>query len=254
MKVCEFDRDFMCTMLMHSLQALELWPFAIEQGWFKGNNTQRLLENLNHELPVLVVSCSTAATHAYSPFDPQPDWIYPSEACDFNFGGPSWDRLCEEYSRSFVTQPMVHIVRASIAEALPAFRALAGGSAYDLIDVDASHQHEDMLRDLMLNQALVGPQGAFMRHECCHSEAELLHSPGVLEVLDNFLKSRNFTPIASTNTEWPAIILTQKGILTEQALHWSLVNSDIAFVDVPSQLFPAARMVRGDQKDHLPFV
>lgn len=56
--------------------------------------------------------------------------------------------------------------------------------------------------------------------------------------------------MAITNTDWSDIILARKGSLLEQVLHWSLV----AFVDIPAQLLPAARLVRGDQRAHLSFV
>jgi hypothetical protein len=259
MKVCDIDRNLMYTVLRHSLQALEIRPRAIELGVCKGDNAQRLLESLNPEPLVLVDSWSTAANHAYSPFDPLPAWIDPPEAYDFYFGGPTWeqstwDRLYEGCRQRFATHPEVHIVRASTADALPAVRELAGDSAYDLIYVDASHQYEYVLRDLMLYQDLVGPNGAFMLNDCCHSEAGLRQNLGVLEAVGNFLKRSDFTPVAITNTEWSDVILTRKGSLLEQALHWSLVNSDVAFVDVPAQLFPAARLVRGDQRAHLSFV
>lgn len=259
MKVCDIDRNQMYSVLRHCFGALQVRPRTVELGVCKGDNAQQLLDRLDPAPLVLVDSWSTASNSAYSPFAQLPAWIDPPETYDFYFGGSTreqatWDRLHDTCQARFVDRPEVHIVRASTAEALPIVRTLAGDTGfYDLIYVDASHQYEYALRDLMLYQALVGPHGAFMLNDCCHSEAGLRQNLGVLEAVSNFLKRSDFVPVAITNTDWSDVILTRRGSLLEQALHWGLVNSDVAFVEVPAQLLPAARLIRGDQRAHISF-
>lgn len=259
MKVCDIDRKLMYSVLRHGFSALQLRPRVVELGVCKGDNAQQLLDRLDPELLVLVDVWSTTSNRDYCPFDPLPPWIEPPEAHDSYFGGPTWeqatwDRLHDGCQQRFAGNDRVRIVRASTADALPTVRALAGQAPCDLVYVDASHQYEYVLRDLMLYQDLLGPDGAFMLNDCCHSEAGLRQNLGVLEAVGNFLKRSDFTPVAITNTDWSDVILARKGSLLDQALHWSLVNSDVAFVDVPAQLLPAARLVRGDQRAHLSFV
>lgn len=259
MKVCNIDRHLMYSVLQHGFGALQMRPRVVELGVCKGDNAQQLLERLDPLQLVLVDSWSTAANHDYCPFDPLPAWIDPPDAYDFYFGGPTWeqstwDKLHDGCRARFARDKRVTIVRSATAQALDTVRELSGNTAYDLIYVDASHQYEYVLRDLMLYQELVGPHGAFMLNDCCFSEAGLRQNLGVLEAVGNFLKRSDFTPVAITNTDWSDVILTRKGSLLEQALHRSLVNSDVAFVEVPAQLLPAARLVRGDQRAHLSFV
>lgn len=259
MKVCDIDRNLMYSVLQHGFRALQVQPHVVELGVCKGDNAQQLLQRLNPAQLVLVDSWSTASNRDYCPFDPLPSWIDPPEAYDFYFGGPTWeqatwDRLHDGCQQRFAAEPRVSIVRSPTADALPAVRQLNQGAPYDLIYVDASHQYEYVLRDLMLYQELVGANGAFMLNDCCFSDAGLRQNLGVLEAVGNFLKRSDFTPVAITSTDWSDVILARKGSLLEQAPHWSLVNSDVAFVDIPAQLLPAARLVHGDQRAHLSFV
>lgn len=259
MKVCDIDRNLMYTVLRHGFGALQVRPRIVELGVCKGDNARQLLDRLDPELLVLVDAWSTTSHRDYCPFDPLPAWIDPPEAYDFCFGGPTWDqttwdRLHDGCQQRFAGEARARIVRASTADAVPAVRELGGALPFDLVYVDASHQYEYVLRDLMLYQDLVAPDGAFVLNDCCHSEAGLRQNMGVLEAVGNFVKRSDFTPVAITNTDCSDMILTRKGSLLEQALHWSLVNSDVALVDVSAQLLPAARLVRGDQRAHLSFV
>lgn len=258
MKVCEIDRNQMYAALQHGLRALQVQPRLVELGVCKGDNAQQLLDRLDPALLVLVDSWSTASNRDYCAFDPLPPWIDPPDAYDDYFGGPTWeqatwDRLHDGCQQRFAADARVRIVRATTAEAVPAVQRLADDSQFDLVYVDASHQYEYVLRDLMLYQGLVGAHGAFMLNDCCHSEAGLRQNLGVLEAVGNFVKRSDFVPVAITNGDWSDVILARRGSLLEQALHLTLMNSDVAFVEVPPQLLPAARLVRGDQRAHLAF-
>lgn len=257
-KVCEIDRTVMYSVLNHAFKALQVQPRTIELGVCKGDNAQHLLERLAPKPLVLVDSWNAASLDAYSPFDPLPDWVDPPETYDFYFGGPTreqatWDRLYAGCQQRFAGQPDVHIVRSFSDTAIPGVQAVAGTDPFDLVYVDASHQYEYVLRDLMLYQDLVGPNGCFMLNDCCHSLAGMRQNLGVLEAVGHFLKRSGFAPVAITNTDWSDVVLARRGSLMEQALHLSLLNSDVAFVDIPDQLLPAARLVRGDQRAHLCF-
>lgn len=186
MKVCDIDRNLMYSVLQHGYRALQVQPYVVELGVCKGGNAQQLLQRLDPAQLVLVDSWSTASNREYCPFAPPPSWIDPPEAYDFYFGGPTWeqatwDRLQDGCQQRFAAEPRVSIVRSPTADALPAVRQLNQGAPYNLIYVDASHQYEDVLRDLMLYQELVGANGAFMLNDCCLSDAGLRQNLGVLE-------------------------------------------------------------------------
>ena len=157
MKVCDIDRNVMYTVLRHCFGALQVRPRTIELGVCRGDNAQQLLERLDPQPLVLVDSWSVDSNRAYSPFEQLPDWVDPPETYDFYFGGPTreqatWDRLYADCAQRFAGRPGVHIVRASTVDALPMLRSLGDGAPFDLIYVDASHQYEYVLRDLMLYQ------------------------------------------------------------------------------------------------------
>ncbi len=259
MKVCEIDRNMMYRVLQHAFRALAIEkPRVIELGVCKGDNAQQLLEHLSPDPLILVDSWNVASLDAYSPFKQLPPWVDPPETYDFYFGGPTreqttWDRLHDGCQQRFATYPEVRIIRSFSVEAVPLIKETAGETPFDLIYVDASHQYEYVLRDLMVFQDLVGPNGCLMLNDCCHSLDGMRQNLDVLEAASSFIKRSDFTPVAITNTDWSDVILVRKGSLLEQALHWTLVNSDVAFVEVPAQLLPAARLVRGDQRVHISF-
>lgn len=259
MKVCHIDRNVMYLVLSHAFKALSIQPRCIELGVCKGDNAQRLLETLSPPLLVLVDSWNTLSNKAYSPFEQLPPWVDPPEKYDFYFGGPTseqatWDRLYEDCASRFASQPSVRIVRAGTIDALPLVRDISEGRPFDLIYVDASHQYEYVLRDLLYYQELLSPDGCFVLNDCCHSDAGTRQNLGVLEAVGSFIKRKEFVPVALTNTDWTDLVLTRKGNRLEQAIHWSLVHSDVAFVDLPHQLMTAARVVQGSQRVHLSFV
>ena len=258
MKVCEIDRNMMYSVLQHAFNALQISPRIIELGVCKGDNAQQLLERLSPSPLVLIDSWNAASIDDYSAFKQLPPWVDPPETYDFYFGGPireqsTWDKLYDSCVQRFANNPQVQLLRSFSVEAVPLIRATAGEAPFDLIYVDASHQYEFVLRDLMVFQDLLGPNGCFMLNDCCHSAEGLRQNLGVLEATSNFIKRSDFVPVALTNTDWSDVVLARKGSLMEQALHWTLVNSDIALVDIPAQLLPAARLVRGNQRVHLSF-
>lgn len=259
MKVCQIDRNLMYGVLSHVMAALGVKPRSKESGVCKGDNARRLLDTLSPPLLVLVGSWSTASNKAYSPFDSLPPWVDAPQIYDFYFGGPTaeqttWDRMYQGCVERFAADEAVRIVRASTIDALPAVRSLADGQPFGLIYVDASHQYEYVLRDLMYYQELVGADGCFVLNDCCHSAAGTRQNLGVLEAVGSFLKRSDFVPVALTNTDWSDVVLTRKGSRLAEALHWTLVHSDVAFVELPPQLLPAARVVQGNQRVHLSFM
>lgn len=117
-----------------------------------------------------------------------------------------------------------------------------GDGAFDFIYVDANHQYEYVLRDLLYYQHLLSADGVMMLNDCCHSQKGMNQNLGVLEAVGNFMKRADFTPIALTSTDMSDLIIAREGSAVAKALDAAIDASDIGFVEVMPQMLPAAHI------------
>jgi len=258
MKVCNVVREDFYQVLAHVFDAMAVCPSVLEVGVLHGQNALKMQRALRPASLVLVDSWSAADNAARTPFDITPSWVQGTESAQAYYGGPlseqaTFDRLFESCRRSFEGQPGVHFVRADSVAALPLIPRVSGTSRFELVYLDANHQYEFVLRDLMLYQDLVSPEGCFVLNDCCHSDAGLRQNLGVLEAASNFIKRSDFVPVALTNTDWSDLILVRRGSLLQQSIDRAVVNSNVAWAEVPAALLPAARVVQGPQRMNISF-
>ena len=258
MKVCNVDHAIFYQVLNAAFQARQVHPRVIELGVLRGDNALKLKAILAPSHLVLVDSWSATLCETYSAFDTLPAWVKPLESFADYFGGPlhdqrTFDQLHQACVAKFQGMPDVTILRSGTSEALMEIRRLSGPEPFDLIYVDANHQYEFVLRDLMLYQELAGPESVLMLNDCCFSPAGTQQNLGVLEAVGSFIKRTDFTPVALTNNDWSDAILVRKGSHMERLIDRLLVDSNVAFVDIPPQLLAAARVLQGSQAANLSF-
>ncbi|MBX3611371.1 MAG: class I SAM-dependent methyltransferase [Hydrogenophaga sp.] len=258
MKVCVTPREGLYQVLAAVFNAFEREPAIAELGVLKGENALRMQQTFAPESLMLVDSWSADSQKAYSPFETLPAWVSPPETFAYYYGGPlddpaTWERLYQNCIDKFVDQPNVQIVRKDSHSAYEDVRQRIAGRGLDLLYVDASHQYEYVLRDLLTWQDLVRPDGVMMLNDCCYSRKGAMQNLGVLEALVNFLKRSDFVPVAMTNTDFSDVVLVRKGSYMIEAIDTALANSDVPFVELPPQLLGAARVVNGHHRANLSF-
>ena len=156
MKVCHCDRQYFYQILGVAFKALKVRPRVAELGVLRGENAARLQQALEPQTLLLVDSWSSAATAlSGNPFkDTLLPWIDPPQAYQAYYGGDlgqqaTFDRLYEECRQRFAGQSNVEILRQSTEDALRTLKNRKE-AALDLIYIDANHQYEWILRDLLL--------------------------------------------------------------------------------------------------------
>lgn len=259
MKVCATTREGLYQVLAAVFNAFDRETAIAELGVLRGENAERLQQVFAPESLTLVDSWSAVSQKAYSPFDELPSWVSPPETFAYYFGGSpleqaTWDRLYEECRQRFDGQAEVHLVRQDTHAAYEAVRSRCAGRGLDLLYVDASHQYEYVLRDLLTWQDLVRPDGVLMLNDACFSRKGAMQNLGVLEALGNFMKRSDFVPVAMTNTDFSDVVLVRKGSYMVEALDTALGNSDVPWVELPPQFITAARVVNGHHRANLSFV
>ncbi|BAO80671.1 SAM-dependent methyltransferase [Serpentinimonas raichei] len=249
MKVCHCDRQYFYQILGVAFKALKVRPRVAELGVLRGENAARLQQALEPQTLLLVDPWSSAATAlATHPFEDTLPWIDPPQVYHSYYGGDlgeqaTFDRLYEECRQRFAGHSNVEILRQSADAALRTLKNRKE-AALDLIYIDANHQYEWILRDLLLWSELCAPDGILMLNDCCHSAAGIRQNLGVLEAVGSFVKRSDFIPVLLTHTDWSDLILCRKAGVMELLLDQVISNIDLRYVEVPHQLLPAARVVQ----------
>lgn len=258
MKVCHCDRQFFYQILGVAFTALKLQPRIAELGVLRGENAARLYDVLKPQSMLLVDPWSSAATAlaTQSLDDPVP-WIDPPQAFAYYYGGDladqaTFDRLHDECRARFTAHPNVEIMRLSTAAAIKALKQREE-PPLDLIYIDANHQYEWILRDLLEWSELCAPDGMLMLNDCCHSPAGVRQNLGLLEAVSAFVKRSNFIPVLLTHTDWSDLILCRSAGVMELLLDQVVRSIDLRYVEVPHQLLPAARVVQSSHGINISF-
>jgi hypothetical protein len=250
MKVCNANRQTLYRAAAAAFESLAIQPVAVELGVLRGENAQDLQQALNPQRLFLVDAWSAKSLmENYSPFSQLPSWVTPVTNFAHYFGGPlddqaTFDRLYDECATRFHGQPQVQLVRGDTVDEFPRVRELLGGDAsIDFLYLDANHQYEFVFRELMEYARLCKPDALIMLNDCCHSAGGLRQNLGVLEAVSRFIKICDFRPVALTATDYSDLVLARSGSRIGQVMGQVLERSAIAYVEVPHQLLPAARVI-----------
>jgi len=259
MKVCNVARETFYQILERVFSGIGVTPNIVELGVLRGKNALLMQELIRPGNLVLIDSWSASSSAAFTPFDTPPAWIDDVDSAQEYYGGSlleqaTFDRLYEECRIAFADKGKVHFIRSDSVSAITRIRGDTGLESFEVVYIDANHQYEYILRDLILYQDLVAPEGCIILNDCCFSELGVRQNLGVLEAVSNFVKRSNFIPVALTNTDWSDLILVRKGALMYEYIDQIITNSDIAWVDVPHQLLPAAKVVTGRSRVNISFV
>jgi hypothetical protein len=249
MKVCHADRNRFYEILRRVFDRLRVRPRVLELGVLRGDNAARMDQALSPEALVLVDAWSSEPYRDYQRINAHRDWVASLDIHAEYFGGSvseqtTFDRLYEQTRARFADAAHVQVLRAGSragAEHLHAQGVMPRG--FDLVYVDASHQYEDVLDDLMRYAPLVSANGVLQMNDCCHSQAGVRQNLGVLEAVTHFIKVSDFAPVALTDTDYADLILARRGSPAQRATHRIIERSPIAYVEVPDALLGAARVL-----------
>jgi hypothetical protein len=250
LKVIHQDRNALFAVLHAAFQSERIKPSIAELGVHRGGNANQMYRALAPLHMVLIDSWNVKAVSAYSPFEELPPWVAPRDAVKDYYGGSlyeqsTYDKLYDECCLSFSGLSNVNILRYDTFEAIKHIKSETGIDKFDLIYIDANHQYEYVLRDLMFYQELVSDEGCIMLNDCCHSPNGVRLNLGVLEAVTSFLKRKPFRPIALTATDWSDLILARNSSKIGGVIDSIIAGSDIFFVEVPDQLLGAAKVAYG---------
>lgn len=247
MKVVDCTRHRLYDVVSAAFQSLSISPVMIELGVHRGENAEALIQSLKPHHSILVDAWSAETLKTYSHFDTLPPWILPLTAFERYFGGSlsdqaTFDRAYATTLNRFDGASNLDIIRA---DTIPAFEIICekfGKKSVDFIYVDANHQYDYVLRDLLYYKDILKNDGIIMLNDCCHSQKGMNQNLGVLEAAGNFIKRTEFVPLALSSTDMSDLILARSESRIARAVCDALDQSDLFFVEVLPQLLPLARI------------
>lgn len=259
MKVCDAGREVFYAFVSAVFEILAIKPIIVELGVLRGQNAENLYKSLRPEHLYLIDRWSSAMAEEYCSLAPMPDWIDPLEKYEYYYGGSlykqeTFDRIYDDCQARFQGKDNVTMIRASTIDGLSVLVEKLSGKTLDLAYIDANHQYEYVLRDLIKYSEIVNENGFMVLNDCCHSVMGVRQNLGVLEAVGNFLKRSDFVPAAITKSDFSDLILVRRKSQAESVLDLLFKSADISFVEIPDQLLSAARVLNGENRVNISFV
>lgn len=261
MKVVNWMRNDFYKVLASAFSSLGTQPRLAELGVLRGENAMVMYQTMKPSHMTLVDSWQAFPAlpdfGAYSPFDKLPNWVSAPDVFDDYFGGSvreqaTFDNLHEICCERFKNISNIRLLRQTTDLAFETLKA--EGQRFDCVYVDANHQYEWVLRDLMLFQELVPPEGCIMLNDCAFSNDGMRQNLGVLEAVAHFIKRAPFRPVAMTVGAFADLILVRQGSRLGDLCDQIFVDSNVNWVEVPDQLLGAAKVVTGARRLNVSFM
>lgn len=250
MKVLMNNRELIYKVVRGCFDAVGTRPWAAELGVLDGRNAEVIDQHLAPEKLFLVDAWSSQAFDDYRLNNQHRPWVNDLDSFTYYFGGPvseqaTMDRLHAKAVDRFQHKPHTTILKSPTLPAREHLGALLGDRKLDYIYVDASHQYESVLDDLMFYDSLLGLDGMLQLNDCCHSPAGVRQNLGVLEATLTFTKMADFMPVLLTNTDWTDVLLVRRKSGIDQVLDKIVEINDVAYVELPPQLLGALHVKQG---------
>ena len=208
---------------------------------------------LSPELLLLIDAWSCEAMNEYSLSNAHRPWAESVDAFADYFGGSvskqeTFETLFQTVCQKFLGKNHIQIIRKNTREALPKIQSTYSDRGFDLIYIDANHQYETVLDDLLDYAQLLSQTGVLQLNDCCHSSAGIKQNLGVLEAVNRFAKQMDFIPVAITNTDFSDVLLVHRQNPMVDLIDSVIKQSNISYVDIPPQLLGAAKIIDGSGK------
>lgn len=250
MRVIIHDRYIVYKIVRECLDVMGIHPWCAELGVLDGRNAEVIDQIIKPERLMLIDAWSSKAFEDYTRYNAHRPWVSHVDSFDHYFGGPvseqaTMDRLYDAASTRFRDKGHVTLVKGSTLNSIAQIEKLLGTRKLDYIYVDASHQYESVLDDLMFYEKMLSLDGILQLNDCCHSRSGVSQNLGVLEATLSFMKIADFEPVLITNTDFSDIVLTRRRSNINSIFDMVFETSEISYVDVPSQLLGALRVKTG---------
>ena len=211
-----------------------------ELGVCKGKNAIDMFNIFKPEILTMIDPWdSKTLLDGYAPFVDGQLQVGQSELSDFAdtyFGGDVknqliFDAVYRKLVKHFEEFPHAEFLRETTDRAIEVL--LKRDNRYDIIYIDACHQYEHVLRDLLLYVEILSQQGIFILNDYVRSDHDYIENIGVQSALKEFLHrpgNSDFKIIAICDSD---VIVARSNTDVCDKLNKIIASSDINAVQLP---------------------
>lgn len=257
MKILEADRRILYKILNFVFSSQNLQPTTMEVGVLRGENALDMYDILQPKKMYLVDAWDTRQFDDFINNNLHRDWVKDINSHEHYFGGKiteqkTMDKLYSETQNKFSLIQNVEIIRKNSTDGLQALKDV-GCQNVNHIYIDASHQFETVLDDLIQYETILDKEiGCIQMNDCCFSAEGNKQNLGVLEAVLRFCKMKEFMPITLVNRNFTDLIIARKGSTITDLIDETIQNSDIPFIEVPNELLGSLSIL-GKQRANISF-
>lgn len=197
MIVSNIDRSTMYEAVRHNFDEARLDVYALEIGVLRGENASSILSSISPKKMALLDLWSSSAicSALYSRAEKRP-WLRSPASLSRYFGGDirtqeTFDTMHQGVLKKFAEDDRVTVIRGSTSD----WSDHSPSGLYNFIYLDASHQYEDVLDDLIAIDSHAADRCIIQLNDCLTSSKGHSQNIGVLEAASHFLKLCDWKPL-----------------------------------------------------------
>jgi hypothetical protein len=253
MKVLQGSRLLIYQIASAAFSHQNIHPSILELGVLDGANAWTINKVMRPEQLILVDAWSTEIFEDFYQNNRHRNWVDDLDVHSAYFNGSvrnqsTFDELYKKVVEKFLGKLEVKIIRSPTRAAMQNL-IQSHPNKLDFIYVDASHQYETVLDDLMYCSDLLQQNGLLQLNDCCHSLEGVRQNLGVLEATVKFCKLKDFIPVLLTNTDYTDVLLMRRESSVINLIDRIVTNNSINFVEIPHQLLGALNVRYGNLRN-----
>ena len=258
MKVISQNRNFIYDIARISLRQMHTSIIATEIGVLRGDNAKKIIDILAPNHIFLIDAWSTDAFLEYKYNNQHRNWVKDLDEFKDYFGGSVYcqktlDQMHDFVVERFKNNTAVSIIRSTTRSGISEIPNLLNGELLNYIYLDANHQYETVLDDLIECEKILHSDGLIQLNDCCFSVDGIAQNLGVLEATTNFCKRFKYTPLLVTNNDFTDILLCKSNSRIVGVVDYIINEFNVSYVELPSSLL-GALTVRHGAKHNLSFL
>jgi hypothetical protein len=248
MKIIFSDRTLFYSIAGLYFKQIGVKPRCAELGVFRGDNAKLIFDALSPETLLLIDQWDTAGFDDYRSINQDRDWVDDVSSLTPYYGGSvsdqnTFDHMLNEVRQKFSGFGNIRILQSSTTMAFNKLKTAA--ELVDFVYVDANHQYEKVLDDLMNYSSILSNYGLIQLNDCCHSSLGVKQNLGVLEATNKFCKITGFQPVMVTNSDWTDVVLSGPKNAFINYIDMIILSNGIRFVEIPNELLGSLKVVYG---------
>jgi hypothetical protein len=243
MYIVDCNRSKIFDILNECYRSSGFRPRAAEIGVLRGDNADEILAKIPLEHLYLIDDWSVDSLADYLMLSKKRRWMRPISSLSGYFGGSvesqeTFTKLYAIVCKKFAGRPNVSVIRTNTNKLMELIGTEELPKAIDYIYLDAGHQYEQVLDDLIDCAKWLSHKGIIQCNDVLYGESGLRQNLGVQDAINKFTRFSGFKPILLSAREGGDVLLTRDRRF-EQLIRTALTRNKLFSLEVPDSFIGA---------------